>query len=57
MVLSSRCIELNLEFETKSAAVACIKERGYPSFIQKTLNKALKSGGLAVRFCWESVKC
>ena len=57
MVLSSRCIELNLEFETKSAAMACIKERGYPSFIQKTLNKALKSGGLAVRFCWESVKC
>lgn len=51
-----RCLELKLEFGSKSAAVAGMRKLGYQSFIQRTLNKALKNGGFAGGFHWESVE-
>ena len=51
-----RCIELNLVFESKSAAVTEMKKNGYPPFIQRTLNKALKTGGVAGGYHWELMK-
>ena len=50
-----RCIELNLEFGSKSAAVTEMKENGHPPFIQRTLSKALETGGVAGGYHWELV--
>ena len=50
-----RCIELNLVFESKSAAITEMKKNGHPPFIQRTLNKALKTGGVAGGYHWELI--
>ena len=50
------CVELELQFASKSAAIKAMKEAGYPSFIQRTLNKAINEGSLAGGFHWEVVE-
>jgi len=50
------CVELKLQFASKSAAIKAMKKAGYPSFIQRTLNKAINDGSLAGGFHWELVE-
>jgi hypothetical protein len=50
------CVKLKLQFASKSAAIKAMKEAGYPSFIQRTLNKAINERSLAGGFHWELVK-
>ncbi|MDC0499911.1 zinc-ribbon domain-containing protein [Paracoccaceae bacterium] len=50
------CVELEQKFPSKSAAIKALKKAGYPPFIQKTLNKAITTGGLAGGFHWVLVE-
>ena len=49
------CRELEKQFSSKSAAIEGMKKAGYPPFIQRTLNRAIKEGRLAGGFHWELV--
>ena len=49
-------MELEQQFPSKSDAIIAMKEAGHPPFIQRTLNKAIKEGGLAGGFHWELVE-
>ena len=50
------CVELEQQFTSKSDAIIAMKEAGHPPFIQRTLNRAIKEGGLAGGFHWELVE-
>jgi hypothetical protein len=50
-----RCVELDKVFPSKSVAVIEMKRNGYSPFIQRTLSKAIETGGVAGGYHWEIV--